>query len=143
MITAILFADIVGYSKLSELQVLSFVRNFLGAVASLIDARDPAAQPVVKNTWGDGTRASTVVGLQLVSLMRGLFCAAFYFVFTRIEDAGDFALEFSKLVMTTDWRQHGLPDSLSIRISLHAAPVFVVTDPSKCCSAACQCRAVI
>ena len=57
VITAILFADIVGYSKLSELQVLSFVENFLGTVRDLIDASPLSARPVVKNTWGDGTMA--------------------------------------------------------------------------------------
>jgi hypothetical protein len=37
VIMAILFADIVGYSKLAEFQVLTFVERFLGAVGALID----------------------------------------------------------------------------------------------------------
>ncbi len=38
VIMAILFADVVGYSKLGESQVVAFVERFLGAVQALIDA---------------------------------------------------------------------------------------------------------
>ena len=52
---AILFADIVGYSKLGEAEVLAFIHYFLGSVANLISSHPKSKQPKVKNTWGDGT----------------------------------------------------------------------------------------
>eukprot|EP00753_Platysulcus_tardus_P001092 PLAT11044.1.p1 GENE.PLAT11044.1~~PLAT11044.1.p1 ORF type:complete len:1083 (-),score=550.00 PLAT11044.1:174-3422(-) len=102
----ILFADVVGYSKLQEVEVLSFITLFLGAVSTLIDACPEEEQPVVRNTWGD----------------------AFYFVFPHVDAAGKFALKLSDLTTQTDWGMYGLP-SLSIRVSLHAAPVFPIEDP--------------
>jgi class 3 adenylate cyclase len=53
VIMAILFADIVGYSKLQEMQVLVFIERFLGSVAALLDELPPKKRPRVKNTWGD------------------------------------------------------------------------------------------
>jgi len=104
---AILFADIVGYSKLGEAEVLAFIHYFLGSVANLISSHPKSKQPKVKNTWGD----------------------AFYFVFEEVVDAAEFALELSDLVTNTAWDLRGLPSNLNIRISLHAAPVFKVVDP--------------
>jgi hypothetical protein len=64
-------------------------------------------RPKVRNTWGD----------------------AVYFVFSRVPDAGSFALLLSDLVTRIPWYKLGLPKSLNIRISLHAAPVHPVVDP--------------
>lgn len=50
-----------------------------------------------------------------------------YCVFRRVPDAGVFALLLCDLVCRVDWRKINLP-KLSIRISLHAAPVFPVWD---------------
>jgi class 3 adenylate cyclase/tetratricopeptide (TPR) repeat protein len=104
-IMAILFADAVHFSKLTESQVPRFVEHFLGAVAALI-ARTPNG-PVTKNTWGDGL----------------------YFVFSGIEEAGEFALALSELVSGTDWQSKGLPASLNLRVALHAGPVYPCRDP--------------
>ncbi|MBI5394961.1 MAG: DUF4071 domain-containing protein [Verrucomicrobia bacterium] len=104
-IMAMLFADAVGFSKLGEPEIPKFVRHFLGAVAGLI-ARSPDA-PVLKATWGDGL----------------------YFVFNSVSDAGLFALDLSGLVGETDWAAHGLPAGLSLRIALHAGPVYECRDP--------------
>ena len=109
VIMAILFADIVGYSKMGEMQVLTFVERFLGSVAALLDALPSMGlrSCATKNTWGDGL----------------------YMVFSRVPDAGSFALLLSDLVQRVPWHKFGLPKSLSIRISLHAAPVHPVVDP--------------
>ena len=64
-----LFADIVGYSKLSELVIPEFVSVFLESVSRLA-ANSPHA-PRHVNTWGD----------------------AVYAVFDFARDAGCFALE--------------------------------------------------
>jgi tetratricopeptide (TPR) repeat protein len=49
---ALLFADAVNFSKLTEAQIPIFVQHFLGAVGSLVARFQPA--PLLKNTWGDG-----------------------------------------------------------------------------------------
>jgi class 3 adenylate cyclase/tetratricopeptide (TPR) repeat protein len=103
-IRALLFADAEGFSKLSDEEVPRFVEHFLGLTATLI-AETPH-QPLTKNTWGDGL----------------------YFVFPGVEEAGLFALELRDRVGATDWAKKGLPN-LSLRIGLHAGPVYGCTDP--------------
>jgi class 3 adenylate cyclase len=104
-VMAMLFADAVNYSKLMEEQVPRFVQHFLGAIADLMRRSQTAA--VVKNTWGDGL----------------------YLVFRSVQDAGLFALDLCDLVTATDWASKGLPASLSLRIALHAGPVYGCQDP--------------
>jgi class 3 adenylate cyclase len=102
---ALLFADAVNFSKLTEAQIPVFVRHFLGAVGSLVARFRPA--PLLKNTWGDGL----------------------YLAFADVEAAGRFALDLSDLLNATDWTEHGLPAELNLRIALHAGPVYACTDP--------------
>ena len=104
-VRAMLFADAVGYSALSEDQTLSFVTQFLGAVADL-NART-AQRPEHIETTGDGL----------------------YMVFGCVRDAGNYALELNKLVTGTDWTARGLPRGLNIRIALHCGPVYVGRNP--------------
>jgi len=54
---------------------------------------------------------------------------ALYFCFTRVHDAGVFALLLTDLVAGARWATLGLPEGLNIRVSLHAAPVHAVIDP--------------
>jgi class 3 adenylate cyclase len=102
---ALLFADAVNFSKLTEAQIPVFVRDFLGAVGSLVARFQPA--PLLKNTWGDGL----------------------YLVFEDVQAAGRFALDLSDLLNATDWTLRGLPADLNLRIALHAGPVYACTDP--------------
>ena len=102
---AIIFADVTGYSQLSETAVRSFVARFSQRVSSLI-AETPHP-PINVNTWGDG----------------------FFFAFNEVEHAGCFALDLRDLVVMTDWTQFGLPEDLNIRIAVHAGPVYVTFDP--------------
>lgn len=103
-IKAMIFTDIVGYTKLTEVQIPGFVHNFLGKVADLMERMEHP--PIHQNTWGDAV------------------CA----VFDRVEDAGNFALNMRDLVRGTDWSQYDLPE-LNIRIALNAGPVFTCYDP--------------
>jgi class 3 adenylate cyclase/tetratricopeptide (TPR) repeat protein len=103
-IRALLFADMAGFSKLSEEEVPRFVEHFLGLVGKL--SEESAHTPLVKNTWGDGL----------------------YFVFAHVREAGLFALELHDRVRETDWEGKGLPN-LNLRIGLHAGPVFLCHDP--------------
>ncbi|HJR06609.1 MAG TPA: TRAFs-binding domain-containing protein [Pyrinomonadaceae bacterium] len=102
---ALLFADAVNFSKLTEAQIPVFVRDFLGAVGTLVSNFQPA--PLLKNTWGDGL----------------------YLVFEDVQSAGRFALDLSDLLNATDWTERGLPADLNLRIALHAGPVYGCTDP--------------
>jgi len=103
-IMAMLFADVVQFSRLREDQIAAYVQHFLGAIAQLTMT---SYQPVHKNTWGD----------------------AIYFVFASVHEAGCFALELQNLMQNTVWTSKGLPEHLSLRIALHAGPVYRCIDP--------------
>jgi len=102
---AMLFADAVGYSKLSEDQTLLFAEHFLAPIARLIEESDSA--PVFKETSGDGL----------------------YFVFDSVRDAGLFGLALRDLIADVDWETHGLPANLALRVALHCGPVHSMKDP--------------
>jgi class 3 adenylate cyclase/tetratricopeptide (TPR) repeat protein len=102
---AILFADAVNFSRLTEDELPRFVRHFLGMIGEL--AATSRHAPVMKNTWGDGL----------------------YFVFRGVHDAGQFALELAERVGRTNWVEKGLPKDMNLRIALHAGPVYACIDP--------------
>ena len=104
-IRAMLFADAVGYSKLTEGQIPLFGLHFLQPVANLA-ARSPD-ELLEKNTWGD----------------------ALYFVFASVTAAGRFALDLRDLFQEVEWTKMGLPENLGIRIALHAGPVYSRIEP--------------
>jgi len=99
-IRAMLFADAVGYSRLSEDQTPNFVTQFWGAIAALSARVDQRPDHV--ETSGDGL----------------------YMVFAGVREAARFALQLSDLVTRTDWRARGLPEATNIRIALHSGPVY-------------------
>ena len=102
---AMLFADAVGYSQLSEDQIPRYISGFLGAVASL--SRRTAHPFEHVETSGDGL----------------------YMVFANVADAGHFALELSGLANGFDRAALGLPPSFNLRIALHCGPVHCGRDP--------------
>ncbi len=103
-IAGIMFADVVGFSTLSDIEVVRFHYEFLGAVGRLLAlTRYP---PLVRNTWGDGL----------------------YLIFETVRDAGVFALDLCAMTIDTDWAGVELPDTLSLRIGLHAGPLFDFSD---------------
>jgi class 3 adenylate cyclase len=104
-IVAILFADAVAFSKLTEPEVPRFVEHFFGAIARL--ARRFSRSIIADNTWGDGL----------------------YFVFDDVDAAGKFALELADTVAKTNWSEKGLRTELNLRIALHAGPVYEFKDP--------------
>src|SRR3954452_5867525 len=99
-IKAIMFADVVGYSKLPETVIPKYVAQFNQRVSRLI-ADSPAA-PVNVNTWGDGL----------------------FFVVNGVEDAGRSALDLRDLVTSTDLDELGLVHHRNIRVGIHAGPVY-------------------
>jgi class 3 adenylate cyclase len=104
-IKAMLFADAVGFSKMSEDQIPIFIRTFMGSVGALNERT--AHKPIHMQTSGDGL----------------------YFVFRDTNDAGHYALELNKVVRGTDWTALGLPPSFDLRIGLHCGPIFCCEDP--------------
>jgi Adenylate cyclase, family 3 (some proteins contain HAMP domain) len=104
-IVTILFADAVGFSKLTEAEVPRFVEHFFGAIARLTSKF--AKSIIAQNTWGDGL----------------------YFVFDDIDRAGEFALRLAEMTTHTNWAEKGLRTELSLRIALHAGPVYEFDDP--------------
>jgi class 3 adenylate cyclase/tetratricopeptide (TPR) repeat protein len=106
--SALLFADVVGFSKLSEDEMPLFVEHFLKPVASLCEKGEHGCpSPVQRNTWGDGL----------------------YFVFENVHDAGQFALELRDRVTKTDWLALGFRKQLSLRTGLHVGPVYRCRNP--------------
>jgi class 3 adenylate cyclase len=104
-VVAMLFADAVGFSRLTEEEVPRFVSEFLGAIGELLAVTPD--RPVLRNTWGDGL----------------------YFVFKDVARAGRFALALRDVVEGIHWPDRGLPGHLGLRIALHAGPVFQCVDP--------------
>jgi hypothetical protein len=102
---ALLFADAVGYSKLTEDQIPGYIEGFLGAVAAYARASPCRYEHV--ETAGDGL----------------------YMVFREVADAGRFALGLSRVANEFDRAAWGLPPGFNLRIALHCGPVHCAHDP--------------
>jgi len=104
-IRAMLFADVVGYSKITEEEIPLFVNEFMCRIANSV------AQSGVKietwNTWSD----------------------AIFFVFDNVRDAGPTALRITELVHSIDWKKIGFQRQLNLRTGLHVGPVYCIIDP--------------
>lgn len=105
-VVGLLFADVVGFSKLGELQVKAFFEEFWGRVAALLK-HEAAAPPLGANTWGDGL----------------------FLVYADPVHAARTALRLARMVAQTPWAAGGVAAPIGIRIALHAGPVYEVHDP--------------
>ena len=103
-VRAMVFADAYRFSKLSEPQMPAFIREFMGPIAALANRTKPA--PRYQNTWGDGM----------------------FFVFAEADSAAYFALALAGSLAGRDWQAAGLPADISLRIALHAGPVYRFKD---------------
>jgi class 3 adenylate cyclase len=112
LLKTMLFADIEGFSSLREEDIPFYVYSFLDrvsgqlAVAGMMATTADGSQPFV-NTWGDAIFA--VMG-DACSMVR-------------------YALALQAAVCDTDWSKLGFPGQMSIRIGLHAGPVYEGIDP--------------
>ncbi len=104
-IKAMLFADAVGYSRLSEHQIPLFFEHYFGGIAELNEQTNYKAAHI--ETAGDGI----------------------YMVFDDPDAAAHYALGLSELIDSRDWPSLGLPENMSIRVGLHCGPVFIGVDP--------------
>jgi len=102
---AMLFADAVGYSQLTEDQIPRYIAGFLGAVADL--SRRTAHRFEHVEVAGDGL----------------------YMVFGDVAAAGHYALELAALMSGFDRAARGLPAGFNLRIALHCGPVHCGREP--------------
>lgn len=97
-VRGILFADIKGFSGLTELQLPEFFEHVMAALAEVLAKYDQSL--LYRNTWGD----------------------ALYLVFSSAGDAASCALDLqdrlTELAQETGW------EGLTARIGGHAGPVF-------------------
>ncbi|MDP9326671.1 MAG: adenylate/guanylate cyclase domain-containing protein, partial [Actinomycetota bacterium] len=105
VVRAILFADVKGFSKLTDEQLPSFAEHVLGAMAEVLDRHADAVS--YRNTWGD----------------------AVYAVLTDVVSAAACALEMQEAMGAIDLDACGLPGRLALRLGAHVGPVFSIVDP--------------
>ena len=96
----ILFADVKGYSKLNEDQLVTFSTFFITKIASVFDKFSESIH--IKRTQGDGL----------------------FVIYKDMTSAIGFAKLLQYTIANTDWRAKNLPCDLSIRISLDAGPCY-------------------
>jgi class 3 adenylate cyclase len=100
-----LFADLKNFSKLPEEHMPAFFVQYLDVVAA--ELKVSSRKPIFRNTWGDGL----------------------FMVFNRVSDCADFALRLLDRVRKINWKAMGLPADTTVRMGLHAGPVFPSRDP--------------
>jgi len=104
LLKCILFADIVGFSKMEEEHTPFYMFELLETLSQNLKK---LKQPEILNTWGD----------------------AIFAVFDEPKDCMEFAEKLNYTLLNTDWSTRNLPSSINIRIALHTGPVFVGDDP--------------
>jgi len=103
-ICAMLFADVKGFSKLRDAQLVPFSTHVFGAFAEVLDGH--GSHILYRNTWGD----------------------ALYIVFDDVSAAAACALELQDAMSAVDLAAAGLPDHLALRLGAHLGPVFQMFD---------------
>lgn len=105
-VKALLFADVHGYSRLSERECLAFRRHFGEGVAN--DILTPRASVILEaSTWGD----------------------ALHIVLDDLAEAGRLALDLQSWMARQDWPAVGLSATPRLRVALHAGVVTRIADP--------------
>lgn len=101
-VRTMLFADVVGYSKLDEARIPGFLHEFWSKVAERLTPK-----PSFINTWGDAIFAVMDTCLPMM----------------------EFALSLQAAVKETVWADSGVPDGIDVRIGLHVGPIYEAIDP--------------
>lgn len=101
---ALLFLDVLGYSRLGDRQIMLYREHFYARLAEVIDRQGDAVECL--ETWGD----------------------AIYLVMPDPVRAARCALELQGSVQSVDLTACGLPEDLSLRIGAHFGPVIPLQD---------------
>lgn len=102
---AIFFSDISGFSQLNDHQLKVYAEKIMPLIGEIADKYRSDFKDI--NTWGDAIMAVSSDPYKI----------------------SDFALDIRDFFNNTNWEQYHLPNNLSIRIALHAGPVFIGPDP--------------
>jgi class 3 adenylate cyclase len=102
---AMLFGDLRGFSRLTDRELPIYVKEVLGAIERVRQAR--RKKVLLANTWGDGL----------------------FMVFQRANDAAECALALQAALSRLDLAALGLSVPLSLRIGGHLGPVYETLDP--------------
>jgi class 3 adenylate cyclase len=105
VVRAMLFADVRGFSRLTDAQSAIFAEHVLGAFADVLDRHAAAVEH--RNTWGD----------------------ALFAVLASALAAAECALDLQEAMNELDLARLRLPDHLALRVSGHVGPVLPVVDP--------------
>ncbi len=105
VVRAMLFADVRGFSKLTDEELRRFPSQVLGAFAETLERHSAAVEH--QNTWGD----------------------ALYVVLSDALAAAACALDLQSAMDAIDLEAEGLPPHLALRLGGHVGPVFPVQDP--------------
>ena len=105
VVRAMLFADVRGFSKLSDHQLRSFTEHVLGGFAAVLERYGDAVHH--RNTWGDGL----------------------YVVMRDAETAAACAIDLQDAMAQMPLEAHGLPAELALRLGAHLGPVLPIPDP--------------
>ena len=102
---AMLFADLKGFSRLTDQQIARFIPQVMGRLAEVLLRH--SVHILFRNTWGDGL----------------------FLVFKRAHTAAACALDLQEAMNSFDFAAHGLPVELALRIGGHLGPVYEYRDP--------------
>lgn len=105
VVRAMLFADLKGFSKLTDEQMPVFTECVLGSFASVLERRRQDVWH--RNTWGDGM----------------------YIVLSDVAAAAACALELQETIGQINLEAKDLPADMSLRLGGHVGPVFPTHDP--------------
>jgi class 3 adenylate cyclase len=105
LVRAMLFADVRGFSKLTDEQLPVFAAHVFASFADVLDHYRAVVE--YSNTWGD----------------------ALYAVITDAVSAAACALDLQDAIDRLDPEAVGLPADLALRLGGHVGPIFPVTDP--------------
>ncbi len=105
VLAAMLFADVKGFTRLTDEQLPIFTRSVLGSFASVLARHGEHVWH--RNTWGDGM----------------------YLVLSNVARAAACALELQGATDSIGAESPDLPPDLSLRLGGHFGPVFPTHDP--------------
>jgi len=105
VICAMLFADVKGFSKLTDEELPRFAEHVLAAFATVLARHSD--QILHRNTWGD----------------------ALYIVFGDVAHAAECGLELQEAMTAIDLPAVQLPEHLALRLGAHLGPVIPIVDP--------------